>query len=406
MPALFHQATLPNGLRILAEVDPSAHTAAMGYFVKTGARDERGQVMGVSHFLEHMMFKGTAARSAEDVDREFSELGAEHNAFTTSELTAFWVRTLPERLVPAEEILSDILRPALRPGDFDAEKKVILEEIAMYQDQPFWVLYEQAMDVFYGGAGLGHRVLGTEETITRLTREQMVEYFAHRYSADNTVVALAGRLDFDDLVQRLARHCGGWARTGARRAPQPPGGAPKEFTLRSPKAHQHYFLTVCPGPAVTDDLQYAASALMDVLGDSEGSRLYWALVETGLADEAQAQYSGRDGLGELLCYAVCAPENGPQVELVLEREVAGLLERLEVDELERVKSKLATNLTLQGELPGGRMRRLGQVWTYLGRYRSLEEDLARVNALTLDDLRAVGTRFPMTTMLRSRMVPA
>src|SRR5688500_13507858 len=131
MPIEFKEATLANGLKVIAEVDESAHTAAMGFFVKTGARDERPSVMGVSHFLEHMMFKGTPTRSAEEVDQEFDDLGAEHNAFTTSEVTAFWAHTLPAHLFKAEEILSDILRPAIRQADFDSEKKVILEEIAM-----------------------------------------------------------------------------------------------------------------------------------------------------------------------------------------------------------------------------------------------------------------------------------
>src|SRR5262245_43239430 len=139
MPIEFQQATLPNGLTIIAEIDDDAHSAAIGFFVKTGARDEHPGVMGVSHFLEHMMFKGTATRSAEEVDQEFDDLGAEHNAFTTSELTAFWAHSLPEHLNKAEEILADLLRPALRPTDFDNEKKVILEEIAMYNDHPFWV---------------------------------------------------------------------------------------------------------------------------------------------------------------------------------------------------------------------------------------------------------------------------
>ena len=162
MPITFREATLPNGLHVLAEVDPAAHSASIGFFVKTGARDEATEIMGVSHFLEHMMFKGTETRSAADVDRAFDDLGAEHNAFTTSELTAFHAHALPEHLPAAGEILADILRPALRQEDFDDEKAVILEEIAMYEDHPFWKLYERAMETYYDGHPLSHRVLGTK----------------------------------------------------------------------------------------------------------------------------------------------------------------------------------------------------------------------------------------------------
>jgi predicted Zn-dependent peptidase len=192
MAIRFQKAVLDNGLTVVGEVDPAAHTAAVGFFVKTGARDEDGAAMGVSHFLEHMMFKGSEGRTAEAVDLDFDRIGAEHNAFTTSEVTAFYASCLPEHLPRAEEILSDIMRPALRPDDFDDEKPVILEEIAMYRDQPFWVLYERAMEEYYRTHPLSHRVLGTAETVSALTRDQMAAYLADRYSADNTVVALAG----------------------------------------------------------------------------------------------------------------------------------------------------------------------------------------------------------------------
>ena len=196
MPVEFKHAVLDNGLDIIAEVDRDAHTAAVGVFVKTGARDEDGDVMGVSHFLEHMMFKGTARRSADDVNIEFDEIGANYNAFTAHEMTAFWAHILPEYLDRAEDVLTDILRPALRQEDFDQEKSVILEEIAMYADQPFWVLYEKAMESYYRDHPLRHRVLGTNETISNLTREQMKAYFDQRYSADNTVICFGGRSRF------------------------------------------------------------------------------------------------------------------------------------------------------------------------------------------------------------------
>jgi predicted Zn-dependent peptidase len=405
MSVEFKHAALDNGLTVAAEIDPHAHSAAIGFFVKTGARDEQSSIMGVSHFLEHMMFKGTDTRSAEDLDRQFDALGADHNAFTTSEMTAFYAHCLPEYLVRAEEIVSDMMRPALRAQDFDAEKHVILEEIAMYRDQPFWVLYERAMEVYYGHHPLSHRVLGTDETIEALSRDEMLNYFQRRYSADNTVVALSGRLEFDQIAERLDAHCGGWERTDVARTYPRVGFEPQEFTLRSPTAHQHYVLMASPGPPVADERRYAAAMLLQILGEGDGSRLYWALVETGLADEAQAQYEGRDGIGEFLVYASCATRNAEQVESIIRAEIQGLLASLTDDDLERVRNKIATAATLQGELPAGRMRRLGRLWTYLGEYRSLEMELERINAVTLDDLHELAKAYPLDRWVVGRLTP-
>ncbi len=402
----FKQAVLPNGLTIIAEVDPTAHSAAMGFFVKTGARDERPVVMGVSHFLEHMMFKGTAKRSAEAVDQEFDDIGAEHNAFTTSEMTVFHAHALPEHLPVACEILSDILRPALREADFDSEKKVILEEIAMYDDYPFWVLFERALEEYYRDHSLAHRVLGTPATIESLTRDQMMEYFINRYSADNTVVAAAGKLDFDSLVNGITKYCGGWNTTKAARSFVSPKIKPHRFTMTSDSVHRHYILMMSPGPSQQDERRYAAAILTNILGAPGGSRLFWALIETGLAEEAQVQHDGRDGVGDYLIYASCSSANAAQVEVIIRNEVEGLVASLTEDDLERVRSKIATSITLHGELPNGRMQRLGRMWMYRPEYRSLESELGRLNAVTLKELREVWEAYPMTPVLCGHLTPA
>ena len=405
MPVQFRHATLDNGLEIIAEADPNAHTAGVGFFVKTGARDEDAGVMGVSHFLEHMMFKGTERRTAEEVDRAFDDIGAEHNAYTTSEQTAFWAHCLPEHLPAAEEVLADLLRPALREEDFDAEKPVILEEIAMYRDHPFWGLYETSMEANYGAHPHSHRVLGTEQTVGEMTRPQMAAYFNDRYAADNTVVALAGSVDFDDMVRRLTDHCGAWQRTGTQRQHPQASPAAEQFTLDSETVNRHYLLMIAPAPAMRDDRRYAAGMLAQILGDTEGSRLYWALIETGLAEEALSQYEGRDGLGEYLVYASCSPEDADSVEQVVTGEIDRLIDSITADDLERVRSKAATAVTLHGELPAGRMRRLGRMWTYMGEYRSLEEELSRIDAVTLDELGAVHAEFPMRPVVVGRLTP-
>ncbi|MHC5025404.1 MAG: M16 family metallopeptidase [Planctomycetota bacterium] len=406
MPVEFKQTRLANGLTVVAEVDPRAHSAAIGFFVKTGARDEPAPIMGVSHYLEHMMFKGTETRDASAVDREFDGLGADHNAFTTSEMTAFYAHALPEHLAAAEEILSDIMRPSLRAQDLEDERSVILEEIAMYDDQPFWMLYERAMEEYYGDHPLSHRVLGTKETVSALQPEQMRDYFESRYSSDNTVVAMAGALDFDAMVARLEEHCGHWTVTDAARTHPSLTFTPGAFDLRSATVNQCYGLLSCPGPAATDDRRYAASMLMQILGDAEGSRLYWALVETGLAEEAQAQYSSRDGLGEMMLYFVCDPDDQDRVLATCHQQVAALVDSLTAEDLQRVRSKVATGATLQGELPAGRMRRLGRCYTYHGAWIALEEELERIAAVTLDDLRSVAEAFPLDEWLIGTMRPS
>jgi len=405
MPVTFERAELPNGLTIIAETDPDAHTASCGFFVRTGARDEPAAVMGVSHFLEHMMFKGTAKRSADDVNREFDEIGASYNAFTTHEMTAFYANVLPEYLPRATDILADILRPALRIEDFTTEKGVILEEIAMYKDNPFWVLYERTMEEYYAAHPLAHRVLGTPETITALTRDQMKAYFENRYSADNTVVSLAGRVNFPKAVEQIGALCSSWRRTGATRDVTAPRVAEHEFTIHDEKVSRGYLLIVSPAPAATDDRRYAAMMLSRVLGDADNSRLHWALIETGIAEEAAAAFDPRDGCGDMYIYASGDPDRLDEIQRTIDREVDGLVASLSNDDLERLRNKLATAVTLAGERPGGRMQRLGRLWITLGRYQSLEEELDRINAVTLDDLRAVARAFPFRPRTIGKMLP-
>src|SRR5262245_42632464 len=185
----FHTHVLKNGLRIIAETIPSARSTAIGFFVRTGSRDETAEVSGVSHFLEHMVFKGTPRRTALEVNIDFDKIGANYNAFTSEENTVFYAGILPEYLPQAVDILADILRPSLRGEDFDMEKKVIIEEIGMYDDQPNWCAYDYAKKAFFNGHPLGNSVLGTVGSITALQRDQMQAYYDRRYVAPNITVA-------------------------------------------------------------------------------------------------------------------------------------------------------------------------------------------------------------------------
>ena len=194
----FDRAVLDNGLTVIGELNPYASTVAAGYFVRTGARDETADVAGVSHFLEHMLFKGTDRRSAADINRSFDELGAQYNAFTSEERTVYYGALLPDHLPRLLDLLSDMMRPALRADDFDLEKNVILEEIAMYEDRPHFRVFEVAGREFWNGHPLGNSVLGGEASIRALARDQMLAYFERRYAPSNLTLVIAGAYDWSD----------------------------------------------------------------------------------------------------------------------------------------------------------------------------------------------------------------
>jgi predicted Zn-dependent peptidase len=397
---------LANGLTIIAEVDPAAHTMAAGYFVRTGGRDEPTALMGVSHFLEHMMFKGSASVQAQDVNRRFDDIGAEHNAFTTIDMTAYHAHVLPDRQDQAIALLSDLLRPALRDSDFDEERKVILEEIAMYDDNPFWPLYERASEAFHGDNPLGHRVLGTPESIKAMDAQGMRDYFRARYSPDNTVLALAGRVDLDAAIRVAEAELGHVPPQSPRDLRTPSGHRRTDFTIESAKATRHYLLGLAPGPSARDEDRYAFMVLCQVLSDADSGRLHWALVEPGLADSADVSLDMHDDCGDVLVSATCDPEDGAEVESILVRELERIAEGAADDELAAVRAKVATMVTLAGERPSGRMRRLGGNWAHGLPYRSLAEELRQIESVTAADTRRVAQRFPLVPWVTGRTRPA
>lgn len=406
MSVTYKETVLDNGLHVVAEIAPGAHSSAVGFFVRTGARDEPTEVMGVSHYLEHMMFKGTDALGADAINQAFDDLGASNNAFTSREMTCFYAHTLPEGMDRATDLIAKMMRPALRNSDFDTEKQVILKEIAMYADNPFWVLYEEAIDRRYNRASLGHRVLGTKESVGAMTREQMNDYFAARYAPDSMVVSLAGAVDFDRCVDLIKGCCGSWPATGAVRDHTLPERATGRFALTDAKVNRGYMIGVADAPGVEDDRRHAAALLAQVLGGEDNSRLHWALIETGLAEEAQAAYDGMDRHGEFFVYASGDPDKLGDIEEVIRKEITNLRDSIEEDDLAKLRSKALTATTIASERPSGRMMRLGRVWTMLGRYITLDEELESLARVTADDLKAVCDAFPFDNWLLGTMMPA
>ena len=398
MPLTFKHHRLPNGLDVIAEANPDSYSFAAGFFVKTGARDETPEINGVSHFLEHMMFKGSQKYSWEDVNRIFDEIGARYNAFTSQEMTCYYANVLPEFTERAVEHLANLLRPAIRQADFDTEKNVILEEIAMYLDDPGHRLYETLMEAHFAGHPLAASVLGTVESIKNLRREQMADYFARRYGPGNLVLAVTGVLDFDEVVRLAEKYCGHWPTVRAERAHPPLTVRGERKSMSDPKLNRQYTMGMTPGPSAQDDRRFAARVLADVIGDSDGSRFYWALVDNAIAEDADFGFYPHDGCGSFYISLTTSPQRADEALQIALRELERVKNDLSDDEVERAKNKIATNIVLSGELPMGRMRAIGGQWTYNGDYRSLEQDLATLQAVNPDSLRDLMRQFPFDPM--------
>jgi predicted Zn-dependent peptidase len=394
---IFHNHRLKNGLQLIGETSRSARSVALGFFVRTGSRDEMPDVSGVTHFLEHMVFKGTPRRTALDVNRDFDRIGAHYNAFTSEENTVFYAAVLPEYLPQAVDILADIMRPSLRVEDFDMEKNVIIEEIGMYEDQPMWSAYDNAKRTYFADHPLGNSILGTPDSIRALTRERMHSYFARRYVAANITVVAAGNYEWERFLTIVESHCGGWnsGPVGRENIRQTPGsGAFRVIT--KPKVNQEHVFLISPGPAADSPLRYAADTLALAVGDDLGSRLYWALVDPGLADSADCSFHDYEGAGSFYLSFSCEPgqtqENlGIVRELLTEVQRSGITNK----ELAQAKSKIGSRVVRGSERPMGRMQAIGMAWTYLRQYRTVDDELKAFDAVNLETISEVLQRYSL-----------
>ncbi len=398
MPLTFHRGVLPNSLDIVAEVNPDAHSVALGLFVKTGSRDENAQINGVSHFLEHMMFKGSVKYTWEDVNRIFDEMGARYNAFTSQEMTAYYANVLPEFTQKALEHLSHLLRPAIRLEDFNTEKKVILEEIAMYLDDPGHRLYERLMEVHFGQHPLSRSVLGSAQSVQNLQQPQMATYFAQRYVPGNMVLVATGKLVFEQIVEWANQYMGSWPRVDAPRIQGPPRIAGRHEAMSDAKLSRQYTMAMMPGPSAQDERRFAGRVLSDVIGDADGSRLYWALVDNAIAEEAEFGFYPHDGCGSYYLALTAEPKRTPKAMEIALAELHKSKEDLNDAEVERARNKIASSIVLQGEVPLGRMRAIGGQWMYNQEYRSLEQDMATLMSVRTSSLVQLMREFPFDPM--------
>ena len=370
----FRQHQLANGLTILAECNPEAYFGAYGIFVRAGSRDETSEASGVSHFLEHMVFKGTPKRSAEQVNLDLDLLGSSSNARTGEESTIYHAAVLPEFQTDVVELLTDLMRPALRVEDFEMEKKVIIEEIMMYQDQPPYGGQEQLMLEYFGDHPLGQSVLGSVESVGNLTPERMRAYFQQRYSPGNMALIAAGKIDFPQLVSDAERFCGDWvpyavARQVTRAVPHAGFS-----TLHKPSSTLQYVLQLTAGPATEDEDRFAMRILGTILGDDSGSRLFWKMLDSGLAESAGVISNEYLGSGLVMSYFCCEPskaqENLHLLTEIQQEALAGVSAR----ELELAKQKIVSEQA----------------------FKTPAEIADQYSRITLDEVNAVARKYPLT----------
>ncbi len=402
----FKKKILQNGLSIIGEVNKSAKSAAVGFFVKTGSRDETKQINGVSHFLEHMLFKGTEKLSAFEVNEAFDKTGAQFNAETSAENTVFYAAVLPEYLNEVTSLWIELMRPSLRNEDFNIEKNVIKEEIAMYKDSPTFDVMDKCRSLHFDGHPCGNSVLGTEESIDNLTAEQMRSYFTNRYAPNNLVLACAGNFNWDQICSTAENGCGKWQKQTVERKLEHCRGSRKEKRAEKANLAREHICLMSAGVPAQDKRRFAASLLGVIIGDDVGSRFFWELVNKALAEVAAMQFGPMDGTGAFYSYVQCAVERSPQVMEIVERVFREVgMKGIRDDELTGAKNKLLSSMVLRNELPMGRLGDLGSNWFYLGDYRSVEDDVKAVKAVTIDHVNALAREINLSSYTKYSLGP-
>ncbi len=393
----FINAVLPNGLEIVAECNEQAVSAAFGFFVRTGARDEAAAESGVSHFLEHMAFKGRGDVHSDEINRRFDAMGAACNAYTSEESTGYFAAVLPEFQTPAVRLLADLLRPELRPDDFEMERQVILEEIGMYEDQPPFGADDQLRAAFFGSHPLSHSILGTRQSIAEMTREAMIDYHRRRYAPANVVLAAAGNVDFRRLVEEARAATADWDGPPALVARQSPAPRATRLAVHKPAAAMEYFLRLSPAPPAGHPLRAAALVLAALVGDDVGSRLFWELVDPGRAESAGMSFHEFYDAGLMAADLACEPDDARENYRIFQGVLDAVqAEGVRADEVDQAKNKLMSRIVLGQERPGQRLFAIAGDWIYDRRYRPLPAVLDEVAAVTAETIGEFLRQFPLT----------
>ncbi|HEX3960998.1 MAG TPA: pitrilysin family protein [Trebonia sp.] len=401
------KSVLPGGLRVVTEFLPSVRSVALGIWVGVGSRDEDLTHHGATHYLEHLLFKGTAKRTALEISATMDAVGGEMNAFTAKEYTCYYARVLDADLPLAIDVLSDMVTSSLiEPRDVDAERNVVLEEIAMNEDDPGDTVHEAFTGKLFGDTPLGRPILGTVESINAITRDQINEHYVERYTPPHLVVAAAGNLDHDEVVAWVRASFGSVLDRFAGAEPAGPrlrgaGGlwdgygpaAGSGVTLVSRDIEQANLVLGCEGLSRIDDRRFALGVLNAALGGGMSSRFFQEVREKrGLAYSVYSFASQHADTGLWGVYAGCLPSKADEVLSICVAEIAKVVaDGLTDEELERGKGQVRGGIVLGLEDPSSRMTRLGKSELVYPALEPVDDIIAAISAVTHDDVRQVAS---------------
>jgi predicted Zn-dependent peptidase len=394
------RTVLPGGLRVITEALPSVRSAALGIWAGVGSRDEGPQHAGATHYLEHLLFKGTSRRSALEISAAMDAVGGELNAFTAKEYTCYYARVLDEDLPLAIDVLSDMVTSSLiEPKDVDAERGVILEEIAMNEDDPADLVHEAFSAQLFGDTPLGRPILGTVDSINAISRDRIAEHYRARYTPDALVVAAAGNLSHEGVVS-LVQAAFGPALTGSAASPLAPRLDGSEtgsavgtgVRLLSRPVEQANLVLGCGGLARTDSRRFALGVLNAALGGGMSSRLFQEVREKrGLAYSVYSFSSQHADCGQWGVYAGCLPAKADEVLAICQDEIAKIIDGgLTDEEMARGKGQLRGSIVLGLEDPSSRMSRLGKAELVYPALEPVDQILAEIEGVTPDDVKSVA----------------
>jgi predicted Zn-dependent peptidase len=395
---------LSSGLAVVTEEMRDARSVCIGFWVGTGARDEEGNHAGASHFLEHLLFKGTETRTPSAIAEAVDEVGGDFNAFTTKEYTSFYIRMLAEHLPLGLDILSDIMwQPALRPEDLDAERQVILDEILMHADEPADQASEQSSALLFPDHPLGREVLGTEESVKQMSAERIREFFEVHYRPGNMVAAVAGDLEHQSVVEGLEDRFAG-SPGGTRPVRGAPGDKVEPIGVTRRPTEQAHLVLGMRSVDRFDRRRYALAVLNHALGGGLSSRLFQEIRERrGLAYSVWSERAAYHDTGSVSVGIGTAPEHVAEVLDIVTSELAALgSEGITDRELSIAKGNLRAETLLACEDSGARMSRIGAGLLLHGEVLDVDEVLARVEGVTLEEVRE--TAATLTTAPRTLSV--
>ena len=392
---MFDHWTLENGLHVVGERLPYLRSVSIGVWMRVGSMMETPAENGLSHFLEHMVFKGTEKRSTRDIAEEMDAVGGQMNAFTGKDCTCFYAKVIDEDLPLAVDILSDMtLHASLDETEFNKERGVILEEISMEEDSPEDVVHELLSRIQFGDQAAGMPILGPAEQIAAYTRDDLANYRARHYHPENCVVALAGNYDPEQVLALMQQYFGEWKKSGQRQTVPPMQPIPGQKAAKEKDTEQLHICLGYPGTFLGSDELYPMSVMNNLLGGAMSSRLFQKIrEEMGMAYSIYTYPSTYVGCGTFAVYAGVSPKNGHAVLDETLRQL-DLLCRDGVTEKEfrEAKNQLRGSYLLGLESPGSRMQSMGRGQLHLDRCMTPEETVAKIEAVTIESVNAVARR--------------